>query len=175
MEEWKDIDEKYKVSTEGRVYSKIRNKILKSVLFGTGYYYVTIKGKQKAIHRLVAEAFIENPMKYNVVNHKDENPANNKVENLEWCDAKYNSNYGTRNERISKTLKGKKPSKKAVTAAKESNYKTVYQYTKDLKLVKIWKSPSLIPESIFKRHGIYKCCTGERKTYKGYIWSYNPL
>lgn len=51
------------------------------------------------IHRLVAIAFIPNPNNYPMVNHKDENPKNNCVENLEWCDAKYNNNYGTAIER----------------------------------------------------------------------------
>lgn len=46
------------------------------------------------MHRLVAMAFIINPNNYDVVNHKDENPSNNKVDNLEWCTQKYNMNYG---------------------------------------------------------------------------------
>jgi hypothetical protein len=41
----------------------------------------------------VAEAFLENPDGLPQVNHKDENKHNNCVENLEWCDAKYNVNY----------------------------------------------------------------------------------
>ena len=44
--------------------------------------------------RLVAIAFIENPLKLKYVNHKDENKANDHVSNLEWCTAKYNNNYG---------------------------------------------------------------------------------
>ena len=45
------------------------------------------------IHRLVAKEFIPNPLNLPQVNHKDENPKNNRVSNLEWCTAKYNLTY----------------------------------------------------------------------------------
>ena len=84
----------------------IQGKIRKPRLTSFGYYTILLSknGKRKwfFIHRLVAEAFIPNPDNLLQVNHKDENKLNNNVENLEWCDAKYNSNYGTRNKRISK-------------------------------------------------------------------------
>lgn len=56
------------------------------------------KAKHEYIHRLVAIAFLDNPDNLPQVNHKDENKANNCVENLEWCSVKYNINYGTRNQ-----------------------------------------------------------------------------
>lgn len=45
-------------------------------------------------------AFLPNPNNFPQVNHKDENPLNNNIFNLEWCTAKYNCNYGNRNKKI---------------------------------------------------------------------------
>ena len=124
MEEvWKDIEEYeglYQVSNLGRVKSLNRyiissngktlfykEKILKLRKNKHGYLYVflyknTVQ-KFYTIHRLVANAFIENPNNYPCINHKDENKENNKVSNLEWCTYLYNNTYGTRIERIIKS------------------------------------------------------------------------
>jgi hypothetical protein len=55
------------------------------------------------VHKLVAKAFIPNPNSYTEVNHKDENPLNNNVDNLEWCTHHYNMTYGTCQERARAT------------------------------------------------------------------------
>ena len=52
-------------------------------------------------------AFVENPHNYNQINHKDENKHNNYIGNLEWCDAKYNNNYGERHRKVRERPKGK--------------------------------------------------------------------
>ena len=107
-EEWRDItgfENYYQVSNLGNVRSclntghKMTNKwrILSPRLDNRGYLFVNLYDenhnmKSIKIHRLVAMAFVPNPHNYNIVNHKDENPANNKAENLEWCTQKQNCN-----------------------------------------------------------------------------------
>ena len=95
----KNYEGLYQVSNLGRVYSVRNNKILKPKLNKYGYLSVNLKYKgsrvTKSIHRLVGEAFIPNPNDLPQVNHKDEDKTNNCVDNLEWCTAKYNHNYGT--------------------------------------------------------------------------------
>lgn len=100
----------YLVSNKGDVISlNYKNTGTKKALKPqerNGYLLVNIKvdGTRHTflVHRLVAQAFIPNPNNLPQVNHKDENKANNSVSNLEWCSAKYNANYGTRNEKVSK-------------------------------------------------------------------------
>lgn len=111
MEVWKDIpgyEGLYQVSTWGNVRTKDDFKLLKLHDL-RGYKSITLSKdktqKSFRVHRLVAIAFIPNLNSYPVINHKDENPSNNHVENLEWCTYSYNNNYGTRNARASKKMK----------------------------------------------------------------------
>ena len=109
MEIWKDIEnyeEYYQISSLGRIRNKKENRILKPSK-SCGYYHISLRygnKKEMLIHRLVAKAFIPNPLNLSYVNHKDENKLNNNVENLEWCTAKYNNSYGkgalARNQRV---------------------------------------------------------------------------
>lgn len=78
------------------------------------------KSKDFLVHRLVAQAFIPNPNNFSQVNHIDENPSNNCVDNLEWCSPSYNVNYGTRNQVVSNALKGRPKSSEAVAKMRES-------------------------------------------------------
>ena len=99
----------YAVTEDGKVWSYRRKKFMKPLGEEGNYRGVTLYkdkvGKDYLIHRLVAEAYLPNPDKLPVVNHKDENPSNNHVSNLEWCTYKYNNNYSTRNQRVSSSLK----------------------------------------------------------------------
>lgn len=101
---FKDIKdyENYQISDTGIVINKKTGRKLKQQE-KKGYMNVNLfkkgKKKNKLVHRLVAEAFIENIKNYPQINHKDEDTLNNMVNNLEWCTQKYNNNYGTYRER----------------------------------------------------------------------------
>lgn len=174
MEEiWKDIkgyEGKYQISSHGNVKSLNYNRTGKEHLLiqsidKHSYHsiHLCLYGKYKCffIHRLVSEAFIPNPDNLPCVNHKDENKHNNHVDNLEWCTHKYNNEYGTRLKRVSESL---------LNNPYTSN--KVYQYTLDGKFVKEWKSTRECARNGFNQGAVFSCCIGERKTHKGYIWSY---
>ena len=108
---WKDIEGYegiYQVSNLGRVKRVTTGRILNSGKNRGGYLYVNLCKQRvvsnKRIHRLVAQAFIPNPENKPQVNLIDEYKTSNMVSNLEWSTAKENTNHGTHNERVSKTL-----------------------------------------------------------------------
>lgn len=130
MEEiWTEIQESehYELSNYGNIRNKY-TKVLKSFTYVKRGVYKAycLDGKQYLAHRLVAKYFVinNNPEKYNVVNHLDENTHNNFATNLEWTTNKNNLNYSNTGKRISNKLsKGK-----------------IYQYDKEGNIVKIWNS-----------------------------------
>ena len=164
---WKPIkgyEGLYEVSNFGRIKSlnynhTCKGKILKQNQIKNGYKSVMLykdgNGKNYLVHRLVAQAFIPNPNDYKEVNHKDENPQNNIVINLEWCDRLYNVRYGTGIERRSK--KKSKP---------------VLQYTLEGNFIKEWKSVTECGINGYNQGHVAACCRGERKTHRGFIWEY---
>lgn len=91
------VDEKYIITESGKVYTIYKSKRgiqqQKPRKHSNGYLRATIHGKDKYIHRLVAECFIDNPDGMTEVNHKDGNKENNSVENLEWCTRSQNNRH----------------------------------------------------------------------------------
>ena len=97
MEEWKnikDFEDKYEVSDLGNVRNKKTKRILKPSVHRCGYLWVNLykygKRKNLYIHRLVADAFIQNPEMFTDIDHVDCDKTNNKKENLEWVSHKEN-------------------------------------------------------------------------------------
>ena len=166
MEEiWKDIEGYeglYQVSNVGRVrsFKYKKERILKQGITRKGYksviLYTNNSPKHYTIHRLVANAFIPNPDNLPQVNHKDENKTNNCMENLEWCDGKYNVNYGTGNKRRARTQS-----------------KKVLQFKPDGTFVKEWESAMAVERNLgFAHTHISDCCRGKYAHAYGYIWKF---
>lgn len=173
---WRDVvglEELYAISNYGRIYSKrriIHNNVVYGGTFvsprldkrkGCNRLNVILKNKDRdkiitSPARLVAKAFIPNPNNWPQVNHKDENPMNNCVENLEWCTPKYNCNYGTRIQRI-----------------KEKQNMAILQYTLNGEFIAEYDSMHIAAETIKADAGhICDCCLGNRKWAYGYFWRY---
>lgn len=175
---WKDIKEYeglYQVSNIGNVkslererwngYNWIINKerILKPGVSKCGYLQVNLykdrKHKMLRVHRLVLMTFAPiNNMDKLEVNHKDENKQNNNLDNLEWCDKKYNNNYGTRTQKTAKPV--------------------VQLDTKTNKVVNVYRSSMEAKrQTEFNQGAITQCCKNKlnrpgNNIYKGYKWQY---
>ena len=93
LKEIPDTNGYYFIQSNGQVISLYGKKarILKPQNCGSNYLYVRINGKNKKIHRLVSQAFIENTDNKPITHHKDNNKHNNNVNNLQWATAKENS------------------------------------------------------------------------------------
>ena len=157
MRDVKGYEGLYAVTSCGRVYSYKNKCFLKPLVATNGYLYVALykdkEYKKHLIHRLVAEAYILNPNNLPQINHKDECKTNNCLQNLEWCDAKYNNNYGTHIERASNGRK-----------------KPILQFDLDGNFIKEWHSAVDVGREA--RANIVSCLIGKTKSAYGYKWIY---
>ena len=169
---WKEIpntDGLYLISDDAKVFSVRSNRLLKPYLQANGYWRLelNIGGKHKKyfLHRLVAEAFVPNPNGYPIINHKDENPSNNRADNLEWCTHKYNSNYGTCQERI-------QSHRRTPSGADNPQSIRVYQYTLDGEFIAEYGSCGEAGrETGLRASSIARAVNGSRRQYAGFYWS----
>jgi len=172
LEIWKDIEGYeglYEVSNMGNVKSlehfdslgrKHNSIIRKPQRLDSGYVIISLtkNSHHKAflLHRLVAKHFLPNPYNLPVINHKDQNPSNNCVDNLEWCTQSYNLMY-----------------KNAAKRAASKQYKPILQYTFNGELIKKWDSITEAAQYFNKSTSKFvACCKGKRKSAYGFIWCY---
>lgn len=171
-EVWKDIkgyEGMYQISNCGRIKSLERiiqrrtNAITvheKFLQLGDNKGYKTValanhgKIRYYQVHRLVAQAFIPNPDNLPCVNHKNEIPSDNRVNNLEWCTKSYNNAYNQ--ARVKAAMHRRIP---------------IYQYDKNGLLLKEWSHAREAAEALgLNKHAIYECCVGRTKSSGGFIW-----
>lgn len=162
---WKDIegyDGVYQVSDKGRVKSLSigKEKILKPKRNTKGYLqvalYKNVETKWCYLHRLVAQSFLSNPNNLPQINHKNEDKNDNRVENLEWCSSKYNSNYGTRIQRFV-----------------EKKSKSVLQFDKEGNFIREWSSIIAVKNELgIDQSAITQCCKNKRKSAGKFVWRY---
>lgn len=179
---WKDIvgyEGLYQVSNFGRVKSLKRKvyagrgkmrwqyeKIMSdNKTNGNGYKIVSLvkdgKQKNKYIHRLVAEAFLENSNNYPCINHKDENRGNNNINNLEFCTYKYNNTYNDTHIKRGLNNRNNKYSKK------------ILQLDDNDKIINIFPSISEAGRKLnVSFQAISDCLNGKQKHSAGYKWKY---
>jgi len=159
---WKSIkgyEGLYEISNLGRIKSfhqdKINGKIIKTFIDEKdGYVRLRLRKNKKEksflVHRLVADAFLNNKNNFSQINHKDENKQNNCVDNLEWCNQSYNIRYSFA-----------KPVNQLDKNTKEIIM--IHACAKDAAAFLGSNHPSSITE----------CCKGKRKTFYNYCWEYN--
>lgn len=161
---------KYDVCEDGRIWSKVRNKFLKPQTNKYGYQTVNLmdnnsKRHSQFVHRVcwIAVNGREVPEGFQL-NHKDEDKTNNHISNLELVTPKQNSNFGTRNARVSKAMKGKlinrQDQSKRVGAFKDGDLEMAFPSTAEAE------------RNGYDSGHISKCCNGKLKTHKGYEWRY---
>ena len=163
------LDRSVVVVEGNRTYTKhLKGKQIKQAMHGKGYKVVTLTKDGKMtnlyVHRIVAEAFLPNPDNLPMVNHKDEDKANNFAENLEWCTAAYNRTYGNAIERHAKTLRGRESGKRTPVIQKYADGKFANRYDS-------------ISEAALSVNGavgaISAVCKGKRKLAYGFRWEYD--
>lgn len=182
---WKDIpgyEGVYMVSNLGTVKSvaridlagrKLKERILSQSL-SKDYYVVGLHynhvNKQMKVHRIVAMAFIPNPNNLPQINHKDENKLNNDVNNLEWCDARYNNNYGTRIERYSVTRS--RNSKGIIPHPEMQKQVAMVDVSTDKTLNTFCSLSEAARQCRLRESKISLVCNGKRRTTGGYKWRF---
>ena len=175
----------YEISNLGNVRTLHYKKpyLMHPVVDSKGYKRISFvlpnskKYKRYGVHRLVAEAFIPNPNNLPQINHKDENRANNCVDNLEWCTNKYNCNYGSHRKNVSFSRTGLVFSELHIENIRKAHAKVqgkpVIQLSQNGDFIKQFDSMSSASRELnIAPICISKCCNGKIKSAGGYIFKF---
>lgn len=167
-EKWRSIIKNYVVSDMGQIKNTKTGIILKPRQTNCGYYRVDLYYDKKhhwvSIHRVVARAFPEICGEWFEgcqVNHKNECKWDNRACNLEVCTAKYNSNYGSHGEKISKACKNRLDCSKRVAQKLNGKIIAVFESQKEAER-----------QTGLDHAHISRCCLGKQITHGGYEWSF---
>jgi len=174
----------YEVSNYGNVASLNYNrtgkrKNLTPKTNNKGYLWVELRNNGKKscilIHRLVAEHFIDNPNNYEIVNHKDENPRNNMYNNLEWCNASYNTDY-SKKLHLDKTISnGNKWDFKESEKYHKHNQLLIKKDFNGNIIEVCGKLSDYVKTHNLNAWSIIQVCNGKRKSAYGYYWEFKSL
>ena len=139
----------------GKKYHKIKQYKDKD-----GYLRVRLYGDKKCIwigvHKVVAMAFLDNPNSYIMVNHKNYKRDDNRVENLEWCNAKENVQWSLQHYKGAHQL--------SVIRIDKDGGKTIFNSLSEASR-----------KTNVRTEDICNCCKGKRKKAGGYIWKYAEI
>ena len=181
IEQWRDIknyEGLYQVSNYGNVRSVdryvergdsrvfVKGVLMKPHEIKGGYIRAHLskwnKTKFILVHRLVAEAFLPNVENFPQINHKDCNPKNNTVTNLEWCTAKYNVHYAGRVKKVAKKLINGIRCKKVARCDLEGNVLEIFPSVAEAHR----RNSSFLPSKIYMR------LHGKSLTHRKFTWIY---
>lgn len=154
----------YSISDCGEVRNNRTNRMLIPVLTKNGYLRVGLDGKLCRIHRLVAEAFIDNPNGYTQVNHIDGNKCNNHVNNLEWCTPSQNIIHALKTGLMVNNTSNLLPPKPIEQLSLDGDVINKFDSIKDVER-----------KLGFNNSNISKACRGKQHTAYGYKWRYAIL
>ena len=166
-EEWKPISgytDKYAVSNMGRVFSRKSKTILKPQVRGRNRSYLCVQlyadsstKRSYDIHRLVAEAFIDNPDNLPIVNHRSGDKLDCAATNLEWATHAINVQHAYDNGLIRPSHKGYGIAQCMLTGELIATYPTYMSIQNELGI---------------GRTSVYNCCMGYQASTSGYTWRF---